>query len=428
MSKLCVLVLAVAMIANYSSALNCGDGKIRGVNLGGWLVLEPWITPTIFEEVNVELGGQVVDEYTYAQYVDPDFASDRLNRHWDEFYTRADLVKLVDAGISHLRIPVGYWLVDVSPDEFFPPPPATDDDGQRFYLKRLAGWCEELGLKILIDLHCGPGSQNGFDNSGQRGEINWFNPDDHSNIDRTLVILEKISVMMKSWIDDGTMSPDTLFGIAILNEPWGIWEELWLELRDHFHYNAYDVVRNVLGDGPKVVIQQAFRTPTDFHGYMAEGFENVMLDLHEYHAFGEYWNNLAEDNAGWSTNIDTSCGFKTVMTESTMDVVVGEWSLANQDCQKYLDGGYDTPYHPPNGSPDTCAYYIKDFSEYTDDHKGFLRNFMAAQMDSYEAGDGYFFWTAKSEDNCAPAWDFLFLLEQGIAPQNLCERPRICTN
>ena len=31
----------------------CTDGKIRGVNLGGWLLLEPWITPNIFEEVSV---------------------------------------------------------------------------------------------------------------------------------------------------------------------------------------------------------------------------------------------------------------------------------------------------------------------------------------------------------------------------------------
>lgn len=26
-----------------------GSEKVRGVNLGGWLVLEPWITPSIFE-------------------------------------------------------------------------------------------------------------------------------------------------------------------------------------------------------------------------------------------------------------------------------------------------------------------------------------------------------------------------------------------
>lgn len=26
-----------------------GGTKVRGVNLGGWFVLEPWITPSIFE-------------------------------------------------------------------------------------------------------------------------------------------------------------------------------------------------------------------------------------------------------------------------------------------------------------------------------------------------------------------------------------------
>lgn len=26
-----------------------GTEKVRGVNLGGWFVLEPWITPSIFE-------------------------------------------------------------------------------------------------------------------------------------------------------------------------------------------------------------------------------------------------------------------------------------------------------------------------------------------------------------------------------------------
>jgi hypothetical protein len=28
---------------------NYGGEKVRGVNLGGWFVLEPWITPSIFE-------------------------------------------------------------------------------------------------------------------------------------------------------------------------------------------------------------------------------------------------------------------------------------------------------------------------------------------------------------------------------------------
>ena len=31
--------------------IGCGDDVVRGVNLGGWLVLEPWITPRFFEQV-----------------------------------------------------------------------------------------------------------------------------------------------------------------------------------------------------------------------------------------------------------------------------------------------------------------------------------------------------------------------------------------
>ncbi len=54
-----------------------------------------------------------------------------LFRHWDEFYQRGDLEALYQSGISHLRVPVGYWPVDVAEGEPFPAPPETDNDGQR---------------------------------------------------------------------------------------------------------------------------------------------------------------------------------------------------------------------------------------------------------------------------------------------------------
>ena len=41
---------------------------MRGVNLGGWLLLEQWITPAFFEEVNIgELQDKIVDEWTTFQ-------------------------------------------------------------------------------------------------------------------------------------------------------------------------------------------------------------------------------------------------------------------------------------------------------------------------------------------------------------------------
>ena len=63
---------------------------LRTYNLRVWelekkpkfLILEPWITPSIFEEVNVgENKLKIVDEYTYAQYVDKEFAKTRLDRY-----------------------------------------------------------------------------------------------------------------------------------------------------------------------------------------------------------------------------------------------------------------------------------------------------------------------------------------------------------
>ena len=37
----------VLLLVAYSQAKSCGDDTVRGVNLGGWLLLEPWITPSV---------------------------------------------------------------------------------------------------------------------------------------------------------------------------------------------------------------------------------------------------------------------------------------------------------------------------------------------------------------------------------------------
>ena len=77
--------------------------------------------------------------------------NDFFCRHWDTFYAKDDLFKLSKLGISHLRVPVGYWLVDVNEDEEpFPPPPQNDNEGQRYYLKRLLEWAEQSELKVIL--------------------------------------------------------------------------------------------------------------------------------------------------------------------------------------------------------------------------------------------------------------------------------------
>ena len=93
-------------------------------------------------------------------------------------------------------------------------------------------WCDEIGLKVLIDLHGAPGSQNGFDNSGRRGPARWLDEDAEVYFNRTLDTLDSLASLAIEWIASGVMSDTTLYGIEVTNEPVGYEEELWVKLRD----------------------------------------------------------------------------------------------------------------------------------------------------------------------------------------------------
>ena len=49
------------------------NNQIRGVNLGGWMVLEPWITPSLFYQF---LGGDetdtAMDHYSFCEKLGPE--------------------------------------------------------------------------------------------------------------------------------------------------------------------------------------------------------------------------------------------------------------------------------------------------------------------------------------------------------------------
>ena len=82
-----------------------------------------------------------------------------------------------------------------------------------------------------------------------------------------------------------------------------------------------------------------------------------------------------------------------------------------------------------DASESTCAYYNDNWETYPDDYKEFLKHYFLAQIDGYEKGDngrGWFFWTGKTLNNCAPEWDFLFLVENSILPLDLCAKTNFC--
>ena len=84
-------------------------GKWRGVNLGGWLVLEKWITPSVYA------GVQAADEYTLCEALGKTKASERLKRHRETWVTAEDFDWLKARGINAVRIPVNYGVAEENP-------------------------------------------------------------------------------------------------------------------------------------------------------------------------------------------------------------------------------------------------------------------------------------------------------------------------
>ena len=73
-------------------------------------------------------------------------------------------------------------------------------------------------FQALLDLHGGQGSQNGFDNSGKRGQIHF---QDDDNAKEAVYVLGQMALLLKSWIDEGSIKAETIYGMELLNEPAG---------------------------------------------------------------------------------------------------------------------------------------------------------------------------------------------------------------
>ena len=121
----------------------------RGVNLGGWLVLEPWITPSLFYQfLGQGENTTAFDMYTFCGVLGPAEANKQLRRHWDNWITEDIIQQLADSGaVNSLRLPVG--------DFMYKPygPYIGCVDGALDYVDLVLDWAYSHGMSVLIDIH-----------------------------------------------------------------------------------------------------------------------------------------------------------------------------------------------------------------------------------------------------------------------------------
>ncbi|ETW87145.1 glycoside hydrolase family 5 protein [Heterobasidion irregulare TC 32-1] len=400
--------------ATFTPSFPYGSQKVRGVNLGGWLVLEPWITPSLFDGTN---DNRIVDEWTFGQYQSYPTALSKLQNHWNTWITEQDFADIAAAGLNHVRLPIGYWAWDVGSGEPF-------IQGQLPYLRKAVGWAANHGLKLIIDLHGAPGSQNGFDNSGQRKSFpGWHS--NQNNIDRTNNIIKQIAAEFAG--QSGTVPI-----IAPLNEPAGFDGQDVLNAVRQYWLDSYGNIRYPYGTSQQSntveLIHDAFQPLSYWNGWeRPPNFQGVAMDTHIYQMF-------SDDEVSWTNqqHIQSACGNSGELTSfgANLWTIVGEWTPAMTDCARYLNGRgvgsrYDGSY---SGSPGvgSCSGKTGSASSFSSAYKTFLRQSWEAQVITFEKASGWIQWTWKAES--ADDWSYQAGLRNGWIPQDPTDLqyPNIC--
>ncbi|KIX05781.1 uncharacterized protein Z518_03753 [Rhinocladiella mackenziei CBS 650.93] len=393
-----------------------GKMPIRGVNIGGWLSLEPFITPSMFD---YPASDNVVDEWTLTQKLGSS-AQRVLETHYAAFITKQSFIDIRNAGLDHVRIPFPYWAVTTYEGDPYVPKVAWR------YLLRAIEYCRENGLRVNLDLHSVPGSQNGWAHSGRQGDIGWIlGANGATNAQRSLDIHDQLSQFFAQARYKNVV---TIYGLV--NEP----KMLVIPHQSVLDWNkqAISIIRGH-GIDQQIVFGDGFLSLDSWDDMFHGVDDKLVMDTHQYQIFNTGQLKLKHQDkinlacSGWTglmvaaNNPETGWG-------PTLD---GEWSQADTDCTPNLNnvgagsrwagtldtGNPGTSVLTPTCAepPCSCAQANADPSQYTDAYKQFLQMYAEAQMHSFEQAWGWFYWTWKTES--ATQWSWMLGLKAGILPE-----------
>lgn len=362
-----------------------GGSKLRGVNLGGWLVLEKWITPSLFA------GLQATDETSYCVELGEAEATRRLHHHWDTFITRDDFAWLKNAGINAVRLPVGHWLFgkDYPYHRSYQEARYPFVEGGLAIVDKVFEWAGEFDLRVVLDLHAAPGCQNGFDNGGILDVCEWHTSEEY--IEHSLALLERLA--------ERYGDQPTLHGIETLNEPrW----DIPTDLLKRFNLEAYQRIRrHCPPERVTVAFHDGFRSFREYAGFLQEPeFRNVALDIHRYQCFMDYdtsldiFGHIRKSAVDWRDEADE------IIRESGYQVYCGEWSLGLdlKVVSLWAEGPFNHALEEMDLFQMSAAY----------------RGYASAQVLTFEKYAGWFFWTYRTETT--PEWCYRDCVDQGFFP------------
>ena len=268
---------------------NSNNVILRGINLGGWMLQEPYLfqftgaadSQHEFKEKLVEFIGQENTDNFY-------------NAWYENFITQGDIDSLASNGYNSIRLPMHYDLFTL---------PIQDEpvSGENTWINlgfsmvdNLLDWCESNNMYLILDLHAAPGGQ------GFGSDINDYNPnlpslwESEENKNKTIALWGKLAERYSNepWIG----------GYDLLNEThWNLAEN---ELRN-FYIDVTNEIRQY--DQNHIIFIEGNGYANDFSGLTPPWDDNMVYSFHKYWSFN--------DSLDWITWIRNEYGVPLWMGE-----------------------------------------------------------------------------------------------------------------
>jgi glucan 1,3-beta-glucosidase len=254
-------------------------------------------------------------------------------------------------------------------------------DGALDLVDDFLDWAHNASLSVLLDIHTMKGSQNGFDNSGKTMGFQWT-----SSLNSEFggqITFQHWPIRSAEWV--GTFDPKTggyaeinwdninhglsviealvhrysghpaVMGMEPVNEPWQFTP---IDVLKKYYWEGYLIVKK-FAPYWKYIMHDSFRFDPNVWGGFMDGCPERGIDTHIYQAWRD-----PDTRLGVYSDACRQKSIIAAMENAFGPVIVGEWSLATDNCAMWLNGFNDNlpgfPKLPCKYTPCAESYMGKD--------------------------------------------------------------------
>ena len=245
--------------------------RLRGVNLGGWLIQEDWFCPAD----NGKRGDHWTLE-TLTERFGVEKAYELYNIYWDNWITEYDFAQIAEMGFNCVRIP--FWYRNFQSDDN-----GTwilTEDGEKDFsrLDWAVAMCRKYGLYAVLDFHGVNGCQGMQDHSGQKDNCHFFDKNAQGEAYRAQAV-EIWSLIAERYAGEPAVAM-----FDLLNEPLCDVNVLKRNYKvlNRWYDDAYKAIR--AKDPTRVICMMGTWDIGKLPNPAKQGWTDVVYQLHQYNS------------------------------------------------------------------------------------------------------------------------------------------------